>query len=116
MGLQHSDWYEEYLRKVKIMQERQKKQEEELLTVIGQNGENLTDEIRKKYFHNYGCRNSWGEETYDEFNLGCLVHRLDAKLHPENHEWLKCWDANPMRGFHHDKCKCGFEHSCDSSD
>lgn len=112
----YEEWHADWERRQAEIIARREKQAAELISIIGENGENITDETRKKWFINYGCCNGWSEEWYDVFALGCLVHYLDSKNHPENHTPIKCRDANPIRGFHHDKCICGFEHSRDSSD
>lgn len=112
----YEEWHADWERRQAEITARREKNAAELKLIIGQNGENITDEIRKKWFINYGCCNWWSEEWSDQFALGSLVHYLDSKNHPELHKPIACWDNKPIRGYHHNKCSCGFEHSHDSSD
>lgn len=73
----------------------------------------ITDEVRLKWFVDYGTCNGWNEETRNKFRIANILHDKDKLAHPELHKESK---IDTMRGWHETKCSCGFRHSCDSSD
>ena len=73
----------------------------------------ITPQIRKQYFVNFGYANGWSAETYKEFNIASALHSKDMKEHPELHEGHT---YEPYRCCTEYKCKCGFGHGADSSD
>lgn len=74
----------------------------------------ITDEVRAKYFKDYGTMNGWGSETRHEWKLADILHDRDEKDHPELHKSIS-WDASGY--VHHYGCeKCKFHYAMDSSD
>jgi hypothetical protein len=74
----------------------------------------ITDEVRAKYFKNYGTMNGWGEAHRNEWKLADALHDRDEKEHPELHKSIS-WDASGS--VHHYGCeKCKFHYDMDSSD
>jgi hypothetical protein len=74
----------------------------------------ITDDIRKKYFINYGYANGWDQNTSDKFTIAAHLHNRDLKEHPELHDGP--YHRNNARCDSTTYCSCGFSHSVDSSD
>lgn len=72
----------------------------------------ITDELRKTYFRNYGWANGWSEETYQQDKIATILHSRDRLDHPELHktEWESGHCTTKMT------CSCGYGYSADSSD
>lgn len=74
----------------------------------------ITDEIRKKYFVDYGYMNGWTASTSHMYDVACILHERDKAAHPELHQevgprrWGRC--------VHSTRCSCGLEWAVDSSD
>lgn len=74
----------------------------------------ITPELRKEWFIDYGTMNLWDEETQAKYFIADALHERDKKEHPELHQVLpqkahcNCWEEN--------NCSCGFCWACDSSD
>ena len=65
----------------------------------------ITDEVRKEWFKNYGCMNGWSEETTFLHSVASHLHERDVKDHPELHEMKR---YNRWRCYEVNACKCGF--------
>ncbi len=74
----------------------------------------ITDDVRRKWFRDYGCCNGWTSETRRRFNIADALHERDKAAHPELHKPMpqrqhwNCW--------HEYNCSCGLCSSCDTSD
>ena len=74
----------------------------------------ITPEVRKEWFVDYGTKNMWGQETWDKYLVSLCLHERDKAEQPEMHTRLpqkyhwRCWEES--------NCSCGFCSSCDSSD
>ena len=73
----------------------------------------ITDDIREKYFVNYGTANGWDDADLLDYNVASAIHARDVKAHPELHGNR---DRKLGRCYNEYGCKCGFSHSVDSSD
>jgi hypothetical protein len=73
----------------------------------------ITDEIRHKYFVDYGTMNIWSKDEYNKFCIARVLHKRDmvenANLHKEDENEL--WSC-----FTETSCVCGFKYSVDSGD
>jgi hypothetical protein len=103
---------------VKYINDNRKKQQDE--HAAGREAEiakaeatEITDEVRKTYFKNYGIMNSWDEQYWLKFHFANALHNKDMKEHPELHEMK---NVTRGRGYEETTCKCGFSFSADSSD
>ena len=74
----------------------------------------ITPEVRKEWFIDYGTKNMWGQETWDKYLVALELHKRDMLEHlemhkklPQKHNW-RCWEES--------NCSCGFCSACDSSD
>ena len=73
----------------------------------------ITPQIRKQYFKNFGYMNGWSKADYVEYDKAARLHKKDMQQHPELHD---CHTTTPYRCVTRTQCKCGFGHSVDSSD
>lgn len=74
----------------------------------------ITDEIRDKYFIDYGYENGWQQDDRDKFSIAEHLHNRDLKEHPELHDGP--YRRKNRRCDETIYCSCGFKHSADSSD
>lgn len=73
----------------------------------------ITPQIRKKYFKNYGYMNGWNEETCENYRKSSALHDIDVKKHPQLH---KSETRQPYRCVTQWQCSCGLGYAVDSSD
>lgn len=78
------------------------------------NNVEITDDIRKEYFIDYGYANGWNQNTTDKFTIADYLHNRDLKEHPELHDGP--YRRKNGRCDETIYCSCGFKHSADSSD
>ena len=74
---------------------------------------NSLDDLAEKWFIDYGTANGWGWKTSFKYSIAYALHEIDKKKHPDEHV---SDEVNTIRGWHEDKCSCGFGSSSDSSD
>lgn len=72
------------------------------------------EDIKRHIFKDWGTKNMWSDEKWDEFMLANAIHKIDKAKHPADHEILP--QVHNWRGWQEDNCSCGFCSSCDSSD
>ncbi len=75
--------------------------------------EKSLDDLAEEWFINYGTMNGWGWKTSFKYNVASALHEIHKKKHPDEHVMDR---EDTMRGWHSEKCSCGFGSSCDSSD
>lgn len=73
----------------------------------------ITPQVRKQYFKNYGYMNGWDEKTTEEYRKSSALHDIDVKNHPQLH---KSESSQPYRCVSVWKCSCGLGYAVDSSD
>jgi cell division protein FtsB len=102
----------EYEDMVNASKEEKKKLEEWANTV------EITDDIRKQWFKNYGFMNGWSDETENKWEKAKALHAKDLHDHPELHTQLIQHNDPSQRGINnYIACdKCGLKASWDSSD
>ena len=74
---------------------------------------NSLDDLAEKWFIDYGTANGWGWKTSFKYSIAYALHEIDKKKHPDEHVSDR---VDTIRGWHEDKCSCGFGSSSDSSD
>ncbi len=74
---------------------------------------NGVEDLKKRFFKDFGCLNGLGEDSMAEFMLARNFHARIAKLNPELHD-----EHETTRGrcYHVVSCKCGYSEECDSGD
>lgn len=65
----YEEKHAQIVRKEEERKARRAKQVADLMAEIGQNGENINDEVRKRFFKDWGWCNGWNDEVGDQFNL-----------------------------------------------
>jgi len=73
----------------------------------------ITPEVRKTWFKDYGWKNSWYASKYTEWKKALALHAKDKKENPEMHKQL---GSDSRRGLSEFKCTCGLACKEDSSD
>ena len=74
----------------------------------------ITDDIRKEYFVNYGFMNGWNKLDSYQYKVARILHDRDKLDNPDLHkkgsplEYGRCVSSS--------SCACGFAYSVDSSD
>jgi hypothetical protein len=72
----------------------------------------ITDEIRKEYFIDYGIMNGWGEEKEAKHRIAYILHERDQKENPHLHNKKSFY---PYNCYEVVTCKCNYKFSVDSS-
>lgn len=91
-------------------EERQRKIEAELDELERTTSE---DDLKKRFFKDFGCINFQSDEFFHELNLARRYHARQEKKHPKEH---RLEFTEPFRCYHQTKCTCGYAEACDSSD
>jgi hypothetical protein len=73
----------------------------------------ITPEVRKTWFKDFGWKNSWYTTKYTEWKKALALHAKDMKENPEMHKQL---GSDSKRGLSEFKCTCGLACKEDSSD
>lgn len=73
----------------------------------------ITPEVRKIWFRDYGWKNSWYASKYTEWKKALALHTKDKKENPEMHKQL---GSDSSRGVSEFRCTCGLACKEDYSD
>ena len=73
----------------------------------------ITPEVRKTWFKDYGWKNSWYASKYTEWKKALALHAKDKKENPEMHKQL---GSTSIRGISEFNCTCGLACKEDYSD
>lgn len=71
------------------------------------------EDLKKRFFKDFGCINFKSDEFFHELNLARAFHEWDMKINPKDHKISKYYR---YRCYHVIECSCGFSEACDSSD
>jgi hypothetical protein len=111
------NWYEAYLdlNKAQSIKDEEAKRAAENEIINWANNIDITPEVRKAWFKDYGWANSWNKEKYAEWKKALALHKVDKERNPELHIMHDQGWRSPNNHVSEYRCSCGLSSKEDSS-